>query len=815
MDFLTHLFDTSDFPARWTCGRWTTGHGWLHILSDLGVWSAYLAIPLVLGFFLLRRKDLPFRKIFLLFGAFILACGTTHLMEAIIFWWPAYRLAGVIKLMTAGVSWATVIALVPIVPRVLAMRSPEELEREIAARKLAEESLHRANSDLEKRVQERTTELTQAVAALRDERELLHITLTSIGDGVIVTDAEGRVTFLNSVAENLTEWTTTEAQGVALGTVFHIVNEETRLPVMNPAIRALPEGVVVGLANHTVLIGKNATEHGIDDSAAPIRDGQGRVVGCVLVFRDITDRRMVEQQNADRLANIGLLASIVEFSQDAIIRKSLKGTIQSWNHAAQRLFGYTAAEAVGRNISLIVPPDRRDEEGQIITRLLAGDHVNHFDTIRLRKDGSSIDVALTISPIRDENSQIIGISKTARDITEEKEAERRIYGLMTELKDADRRKDEFLATLAHELRNPLAPIRNSLEVMKRANGSGEVIEQSRAMMERQLVQMVRLVDDLLDISRITRNKVELRKLRVELSSVLHHAIEMCQPFIQNSEHRIELNLPPVAIYLDADPVRLAQVFSNLLNNACKFTDSKGRIELSALHAGNDVIVTVKDNGIGIPPEMLPKVFEMFTQINSSLERTHGGLGIGLALVQRLVEMHGGTVTARSEGAGTGSEFIVRLPIADFRFPIEEAEDDTNRKSKIENQKPRRILVVDDNQDSASSLAMLLKLSGNDTAMAHDGEEAVERAEVYQPNVILLDLGLPKRNGYDACRIIRQQPWGRDILMIALTGWGQEEDRRKSKEAGFDGHLVKPVSLDELVKLLSESARKINPAENVQ
>jgi len=806
VDFLTHLFDTSDFPARWTCGRWTAGHGWLHILSDIGVWSAYVAIPLVLGFFILRRKDLPFRKIFLLFGAFILACGTTHLMEAIIFWWPAYRLAGVIKLITAVVSWATVIALVPIVPRVLAMRSPEELEREIAARKLAEESLHQANADLEERVKERTTELTQAVAALRDERELLHITLTSIGDGVIVTDAAGRVTFLNSMAETLTEWTITEAKGAALGTVFHIVNEETRLPVENPAMRALQEGVVVGLANHTLLIGKNATEHGIDDSAAPIRDGQGQVVGSVLVFRDITERRMIEQQKADRLANTGLLASIVEFSEDAIIRKSLEGTIQSWNHAAQRLFGYAAAEAVGRNISLIVPADRSDEDRQIITRLLAGEHVNHFDTVRLRKDGSSIDVALTISPIKDENGQIIGISKTARDITEEKAAEKRIYGLMTELKDADRRKDEFLATLAHELRNPLAPIRNSLEVMKRANGRGEVIEQSRAMMERQLVQMVRLVDDLLDISRITRNKVELRKQRVELASILHHAIEMCQPHIQNSEHRIELNLPPEPIYLNADPVRLAQIFSNLLNNACKFTESKGRIGLTALHVGNDVLVTVKDNGIGIPPEMLPKVFEMFTQLNSSLERTHGGLGIGLTLVQRLVEMHGGTVTAHSEGVGTGSEFVVRLPV--LVEPVHSAATEVPNVTGVT--QARRILVVDDNRDSASSLAMLLKLTGNDTATAYDGEEAVKQAEVYRPNVILLDLGLPKRNGYDACRIIRQQPWGRDILMIALTGWGQDEDRRKSKEAGFDGHLVKPVSFDALVKLLSESARKINP-----
>jgi len=283
-------------------------------------------------------------------------------------------------------------------------------------------------------------------------------------------------------------------------------------------------------------------------------------------------------------------------------------------------------------------------------------------------------------------------------------------------------------------------------------------------------------------------------------------MEMCQPLIQNREHRIELNLPPDPIYLNADSVRLAQVFSNLLNNACKFTDSKGRIELTAVREGNDVLVTVKDNGIGIPPEMLTKVFEMFTQINSLLERTHGGLGIGLTLVQRLVEMHGGSLTARSKVAGTGSEFVVCIPV--LLEPIHSEETEAPADPGVTH--ARRILVVDDNRDSASSLSMLLKLTGNDTAMAHDGEEAVERAEVYQPDVILLDLGLPKRNGYDACRIIRQQPWGREILMIALTGWGQEEDRRKTKEAGFDGHLVKPVSFDELVKLLSESTRKINP-----
>lgn len=528
LDFLYRLFDTSDFPARWKCGHWTPGHGWLHILSDLGVWSAYLAIPIVLGFFLQRRKDLPFRRIFLLFGAFIFACGTTHLMEAIIFWWPAYRLAGVIKLITAIISWTTVFALVPIVPRVLAMRSPESLEREIAARKQAEESLHQANLVLEQRVQERTTELTQA----------------------------------------------------------------------------------------------------------------------------------------------------------------------------------------------------------------------------------------------------------------------------------DRHKDEFLATLAHELRNPLAPIKNSLEILRRANGQAEIIEQARSTMERQMGQMVRLVDDLLDISRISRNKIELRKQQIELASIIRQAVETCQPLLQSGGHEVALNLPAEPIHLIADPVRLTQVFSNLLNNACKFTNQNGRIELTAVREGQSVLVSVKDNGIGIAPEMLSKVFEMFAQVGHSLEREHGGLGIGLAIVQRLVQMHGGTVVAHSEGRDQGCEFVVRLPI--LQSPVQEPP--VTIPSDPVPAQPRRILVVDDNLDSARSLIMLLELTEFEAVAAHDGVEAVEKAEAYKPDVIVMDLGLPKRNGYDACRLIRQENWGREACIIAMTGWGQEEDRRKSKEAGFDGHLVKPVSFTALMALVEESSR---------
>jgi len=296
LDFLGSLFDASGFPARWRCGAWTPLHGWLHILSDLGVWSAYMAIPAVLGFFVARKKDVPFRGILLLFTAFILACGTTHLMEAVIFWWPAYRLAGVLKLATAVVSWVTVIALVRVTPRMLAMRAPEELEREVAARRAAEAGLHRANADLEERVRERTDQLRRANADLFAERERFRTTLSSIGDAVIATDTAGRVTFLNPVAEVLTGWSADGAAGEALRSVFHIVNETTRNEVENPADRALRNGAIVGLANHTVLIGRDGREHPIDDSAAPIRDAAGGVAGAVLVFRDITERQRTENQ---------------------------------------------------------------------------------------------------------------------------------------------------------------------------------------------------------------------------------------------------------------------------------------------------------------------------------------------------------------------------------------------------------------------------------------------------------------------------------------------------------------------------------------
>ena len=757
-----------------------------------------------------------------------------------------------------------------------------------------------------------------------EQRELFRTTLQSIGDAVITTDNESHVTYLNHVAESLTGWSNQDALGQPLETVFHVINERTRLVVESPVTRALSQGIVVGLANHTVLIKKDGTECPIDDSAAPIRDELGHVSGYVLTFRDVTSQRLVEQDKANQLLTARLLASIVESSNDAIISKSLDGIIQSWNAGAERLFGFTSEEAVGRHISLVIPPERIDEEEQIIASLKAGKRIEHFETVRLRRDGRRIIVSLTISPIKDDSGNVVGASKIVRDITDRRRAEserqkfvtlienstdfigmcdlngipffvnrsglemvglesieqaRRTpltdfffpedqalimneflpnvmqnghgeieirfrhfktgearwmaYKVLTlsdngdepvafatvsqdvterkrleddlrklaaDLSETDRRKNEFLATLAHELRNPLAPMSNMLEVVKHADGDIQILERAHDTIERQLAQMVRLVDDLLDLNRITHDRLELRKREVELSSVILQAVEVARPLFDLAEQKLTVALPDEPVYLNADPARLAQVFGNLLNNSSKYTKPKGSIWLSVQLIDSEVLVTVKDNGWGIPADKLGKIFDMFMQVDRSSERSQSGLGIGLTLVKRLTEMHGGSIEAKSAGEGQGSEFVVRLPILGKPTEVGTPQPDTVSQSP----QVRRILIVDDNKDSADSLAMLLEITGNQTYQAHDGVEAIEAIEKYRPEVVLLDIGLPKLNGHEVCRRVRERSWGKEIVIIALTGWGQEEDRRKSENAGFDGHLVKPVDYDKLLKLLSKS-----------
>lgn len=372
------------------------------------------------------------------------------------------------------------------------------------------------------------------------------------------------------------------------------------------------------------------------------------------------------------------------------------------------------------------------------------------------------------------------------------------------LQDADRRKNEFLSMVSHELRNPLAPVYNAVQLMAVQSIDRDEIERLRRMIERQLGHLIRLVDDLLDISRITRGKIKLRKARVDLARVVSMAVETSRPLIEDRGHVLTVTLPETPLQIDGDATRLAQVLSNLLNNAAKYTERAGRIDLRVEQVENTAFLRVRDTGIGIAPEMLPRVFDLFLQAESSTSRTEGGLGVGLALVRQLVEMHGGTVEARSEGLGKGTEMMVLLPVLPASpEPVNEDASgrEVSRSPGQEAFEALRILIVDDNEDSAESLASLLRLFGHDARTAYDGLSALEGARSYLPDVMLLDIGLPKLDGYEVAERLRQEPWRDRILLLAMTGYGQEEDRRRSREAGFDHHLVKPVDLDRLRELL--------------
>ncbi|MEO8680580.1 MAG: PAS domain S-box protein [Vicinamibacterales bacterium] len=804
--------------------------------------------------------------------------------------------------------------------------------------------------------------------------------------------------------------------------------------------------------------------------------------------RELTNTNLLLE---NRIEAQSLLAAIVASSDDAIVSKTLDGTITSWNQGAQKLFGYTPDEAIGRSILILIPDDRRDEEHAIIERIRRGERVDHLEVKRQTKDGRLVDVSLTVSPVHDRDGRVIGASKTARDITTRRmvedslrrneEAQRLLvaihdatrglqdpalvmrevatrvglhleatrcaygevnvdqdqitisrgftdgvptvagryhlemfgpamaaelkrgrtvvipdvridpltddpvaqaaydgmqivsmicvplfrsgslvavlvvcdgkprrwlddeaslveqvaqrtlfavdgaraaeslrenrdvlalamgagkmgawsrdleldtawwspelaeilglppggpnereavaalmhpedisalqagmrealaqrtdfvaefrfrhaqsgewrwmemrakagynadgqatmfYGLgidITErrqtveaLQEADRRKDEFLATLAHELRNPLAPISSGLHILRYAGADSPAAARAREIMERQIGQMVRLVDDLLDVARITTGKVELRPETMDLTRAVRDAVEISRPLIGLGGQPFSVVLPPAPVYVHGDRTRLAQVFANLLNNSAKYSERGQQIAISVEQIGTEAVVSVRDAGVGIDTDTLPRVFDMFRQGEGANQRMHGGLGIGLFIVKRIVEMHAGTVEAHSDGPGQGSEFVIRIPLADGAVAAHSA----NGHSATPDTVPRRILVVDDNEDAAEALAAMLAIDGHETQLAYNGPQAFRTAEAFKPDVVFLDIGMPTLDGHETARRIRQEPWGKEIVLIALTGWGQPEDRTRSKEAGFNHHLVKPADPEMVAKLLS-------------
>lgn len=649
-----------------------------------------------------------------------------------------------------------------------------------------------------------------AAEQAHQQQEWFSTTLASIGDAVMATNAEGHITFMNTVAADLTGWSREAAMGRPLREVFNIVNEQTRQPVENPVDKVLERGTVVGLANHTVLIAKDGSERPIDDSAAPIRSQDGTLVGVVMVFHDVTQQR---QDARNLLQSEARKTAILDNALDCIITIDQEGHIVEFNPAAERTFGYRAAEVLGREMSeLIIPPAYRDAHRQGLQRFIATGESRvlnrRFEITAVRFDGSEFPVELAITPIHGPGAPTF--TGHLRDITERKQLEQELRQTAADLSEADRRKSEFLAILAHELRNPLAPIRNALEIVKLNGIEPDGMHMATQMMERQVGHMVRLIDDLLDVTRISRGKIELRPEPVDLGALVEQVVQAARHTADARGQRISVTLPATPIQLFADPTRITQVVGNLLNNACKFTPDGGHITVIAELDNSTAVLHVRDNGIGIAPEQLPRVFQLFTQLDPSLERTQGGLGIGLTLVKWLVELHHGTIEARSEGTGHGAEFIVRMPV------MTEAQRHAGRsQQQPPPRKQHRILVVDDNRDAAESLAYLLRSAGHEVFLAHDGEEAVEATAKHTPDVLLLDIGLPKLNGFEAARRIRRAPGAEHILLVALTGWGQDDYRRRSMEAGFNTHLVKPVDYEQLVRVIADHDRAASEASPVQ
>jgi len=965
----------------------------------------------------------------------------------------------------------------------------KNVEAILIARQRAENDLLAAKLTLEKRTEE-----------LSQQREWFEVTLASIGDAVITTDTERRVTFLNPIAEHLTGWRSSEVKGQPLQSIFRIINEDTRLPVENPVDKTLESGHVVGLANHTALISREGVEISIEDSAAPIRDARGRITGAVMVFHDVSRRRVAERalraseerlsavfsqaalgiavanldgrfqeanakfcsilgysldelrqhtflelthpddvvatlagikdlregkienyalekryvrkdgtsvwssttvtilrkESGEAAQFIGIiqditdrklsksalnhLAAVVEYSDDAIITKTLDGIISSWNPGAQRIFGYTADEAIGRPVTILIPEKHLNEEPGILDRLRRGERIDHYETIRRHKDGTLFNVSLTVSPIKNAEGRVIGASKIARDITRQKRSEDLIreqahvlalldttgksiasnldlqnvlqivtdsatrltgakfgaffynvinehgeafllytlsgapreafekfglprntavfhptftgqgpvrsaditkdprYGKMaphhgmpkghlpvrsylavpvisrsgmvmgglffghpetdvfTEraeqlvlgvaaqaaiamdnarlyeaaqreiasreraeaaLREMDQRKDEFLATLAHELRNPLAPIRQATLISMSPSASEEQKRWSHQVITRQVHHMSLLLDDLLDISRITRGTLELRTEMTNLKTVVDAAVETSRPALDAKHHEFSVDLPPSTVQFAADPLRLAQVLSNLLTNAAKYTDPRGNIHLRASADAAFVEFAVTDTGVGLSADALSAVFNMFSQIKSSQDRSEGGLGIGLALSKGVVQLHGGTIEARSAGQGKGSEFVVRIP----RRRVSSAAHEVAEGSPAVSPRKYRVLIADDNRDAAESLAMLLEIEGHTVTVVHDGQEALAAIETSRPEVALLDIGMPEMDGYEVARRVRGDSQNRQTLLIAITGWGQEQDKARAMDAGFDLHFTKPIEPQRLIELL--------------
>jgi PAS domain S-box-containing protein len=631
------------------------------------------------------------------------------------------------------------------------------------------------------------------VDAPADEHSFRAI-LDALPAAIYTTDAEGRITHFNPACVEFSGRTP------VLGTDSWCVTWK----LYNPDGTRLPHDecpMAVSLKEGRPIRGAEAIAERPDGSRVwfapyptPMKDALGNVVGAINMLVDITDRKIAEQEERRRTQQ---LAAFMETAAIGLHRVGPDGTILWANEADARMLGYGLAEYIGRNITEF----HADQEAiaRILARLKDGERLVEHEARLVCRDGT-IKFVLIDSSALFEDGQFVHSQCFTTDITERKRTQAILHRQAQELLDLHRRKDEFIAMLSHELRNPLAPIANAVQLLRFDPGlQSELSQHARSIIERQVGQLSRLVDDLLEVSRITSGKIQLRKELIAVQGVIDRALDVCRPLIEQRQHKMRTATSAEPLWVFGDPVRLEQVLVNLVNNAAKYTDVGGQLSVIAEAAGGSVVIRVRDNGIGIAPELLPQVFELFTQADRSLDRAQGGLGIGLALVKRLVEMHGGAVEATSS-VGIGTEMLVRIPSA-----AQPSGRQSHEPRRVTSDR-HRILVVDDNGDAADSMAMLLEALGHEVLVANDGSTAIERAKAFKPSIAVLDIGMPGMSGYEIAARLRASPEFTGLTLVAFSGYGQSTDRRTAKDAGFDHHLVKPATVEQIEEILTKASK---------
>jgi PAS domain S-box-containing protein len=862
----------------------------------------------VLVYLVRRRRDLPFPWMFWLFGAFILGCGTTHLMEVVTTYTPVYRLAGLLKLLTAAVSVVTAVALLPLLPRALLLPSPRQMAEEVEQRKQAQEVAERQ-------------------AALLD---LAH-------DGIFVRDLESRVTYWNRGAEAMYGWTKHQALGQ---TTHHLLGTEFPRPFAEVEKEVLREGHWEGELVHTRRDGSRVV---VASRWALQRDDRGRPLAILEINRDITQRKRAEEglrqaqaelerRVQERTAELSLakshLEAVFQSVEEGVVVFEPHGKVVLCNDALARMVGYASGQDMMRDIDYFARAfELTGPRGEVIPvdqwpvrRVLRGETFSDWECHGRRRDtGREWDFRFSGRSVTDPAGRVLLAIVVTRDVTERKRAEEalkaseaRFRGTFEQaavgiahvgldgrwlrvnqrlcdivgyghdellrltfqdithpddleadlalyrrlqageiptyamekryfhkggqvvwinltvalqrdgagtpeyaisvvedisrrkqaeeaLREADRRKDEFLAMLAHELRNPLAPLRTGLQILKMSPGDGPAAEQTRAMMERQVMHMSRLVDDLLDVSRVTKGKLTLRPERLDLGRLVRTVAQDHRDAFARSGLSLNVDVPELPVWVLGDAARLTQTADNLLQNAAKFTDRGGtvsvRVEADRQRA--EATLTVRDTGVGIDPEMLPRLFDVFAQADRSLARSKGGLGLGLALVKGLAELHGGRVRAASAGPGRGAEFTVTLPLEPEPAALAQRPAPPARaRGRL------RVLIVEDNRDTADSLRLMLEVYGHEVRVAYTGPDGVRAAAEWRPDVVVCDIGLPGLDGYGVVSALRRNPATAAARVIAVTGYGSEEDQSRSRAVGFDEHLTKPVDPETLISALA-------------